>query len=336
MITLGIETSCDETSMCILKDRQILSLCTHSQIDLHKIYGGVVPEIASRDHLAKINKVYKTAVSDAGIECGDINLVTYTAQPGLAGSLLTGIMFARGLALSLGVSSVAVNHIYGHIFTCGLTHGIYDDFLCLLVSGGHTAIYDVKNINNITKLGSSIDDSFGEVFDKLSKALGFGYPGGAIIEEIASYGNANAHRMNIPLKGRSDFNFSLSGIKTEFLKLIQKIGSIPPYGVVLSHIKTVPRGTNGDVAFQVADICASFQMVTVSIVIDRLINVFKGDKYSKLVLCGGVASNKYIRTAIAGLCKKNGVEFYVPDVHLCTDNAAMIANVGVLMHRSGV
>lgn len=335
MITLGIETSCDETSMCVLKDGKILSLCTHSQIDLHKLYGGVVPEIASRDHLAKIDIIYKNVMTEAGINSNEINLIAYTAEPGLIGSLLTGVMFAQGLALSLGIPSVAVNHIYGHIFTCGLTHGIYNNFICLLVSGGHTAIYDVKSVNGVVKIGESIDDSFGEVFDKLSKALGFGYPGGAIIEEIALYGNSNAHIMNIPLKGRSDFDFSLSGIKTEFLKLIQRIGEVPSYDGVLRRLKNVPHGTHEGVEFRISDICASFQKTVVNIITDRLKNVFKYGNYfgCKFVLCGGVASNLYIRDAIKDLCVENGLSFNVPDRYLCTDNAAMIANVGTLMYQ---
>jgi N6-L-threonylcarbamoyladenine synthase len=342
MITLGIETSCDETSICIMRDANILSLQTFSQIDLHKMYGGVVPEIASRDHLNRIDKIATQCLRFSGVEKTDINLVTYTAEPGLVGSLLTGILFAKGLALSLGVPSIAVNHIIAHVFTCNLTHKVDKNFLCLLVSGGHTAIFNVKDLNSYEILGKGIDDSIGEVFDKLSKALGFGYPGGVIIESLAKFGDGGVYRFSIPLGKKDRYNFSMSGLKTEFLKIIQ--------GLLVKH--NVPHGTlyedvisnlsgqrNGfcSYAIDVANLCASFQKTVAAVLLDRLRNVVKDFNLNNrvFVMCGGVASNEFIRKEMDKFCSEYGMSFCVPDKHLCTDNAAMIANLGRMIYISG-
>lgn len=330
MITLGIETSCDETSACILYNSKIASLKTFSQIDLHKMYGGVVPEIASRNHLQKISEVVDLCLMESGFKYSDINLVAYTSEPGLVGGLLTGILFAKGLALSLKIPAINVNHIHAHVFTCGLTDGIFDNFLCLLISGGHTAIYNVKSISNFHIMGKSIDDSIGEVFDKLSKALGFGYPGGPVIEQIAKFGNEDIYKFGIPLSGKDNYNFSLSGIKTEFLKIVQRVCGQNfngfNYEVIMDELKTVPRGT----VLDVANLCASFQKTVVNIIINRLRNTIEAFdcKPKKFVICGGAASNEYIRKHLIKICQKYGMEFYAPEKHLCTDNAAMIANLG--------
>ena len=339
-ITLGIETSCDETSVAVLKDKKILAIKVHSQIDLHKAYGGVVPEIASRDHLEKISLVTEDCIKEAGIDFNEIDLIAYTSHPGLVGSLMSGIMFAKGVSEAVAVPAVEVNHIYAHVFTCGLTHGLDENFLCLLISGGHTAIYSVKDCQNLQQIGTSIDDSIGEVFDKLSKALGFGYPGGVVIEKLAKFGNEDTFKFNIPLRGKSDFDFSMSGIKTEFLKIIQNLMGGVPRGTCEEEVLQVLNGKNGKVSLElsqgVANLCASFQKTVVRIILDRLKNVLKvGHCSNFFVLCGGVASNDYIRTHIDEFCKKNGMIFCVPERELCTDNAGMIAYLGFLQFFYG-
>lgn len=376
MITLGIETSCDETSICILNEVEILSLKTHSQVNLHSAYGGVVPEIASRDHLTKIQQLATQCVMESGIGWGQIDFISCTTSPGLIGSLLTGITFGMGVATALGIPFVPVNHLDGHIFTCNLTHKISEDFLCLLVSGGHTAIYDVDNINNKTLIGQSIDDSIGEVFDKISKAMGFGYPGGARVEAIARFGNPERFKFGIPLKGKSLYDFSMSGLKTEFLKLLQNVPrgtffddtlGYLPYETpksefcgevggdspsVLSNISTnstcnVQHGTFFDgilknlscnspqeLPMYLADVCASFQKTVCRVIIDRLANTLKTYKRDRLVFCGGVAANNYIRGELENFCNFHGMEFCVPSSALCGDNAGMIANAGMLSVKS--
>ena len=338
MITLGIETSCDETSICVYEKRNILSLKTHTQIELHKEYGGVVPEIASRDHLMKIQELFSIAVSCANISVEDIDLIAYTATPGLVGSLMTGIVFAKALSISLGVAAIPVDHLLAHTFTCNISHGISQNFVCLLISGGHTFIYKVGDVKNVEILGRTIDDSIGELFDKVSKSIGLGYPGGVIVEKIAKFGDGEAFKFKIPLTGKDNFNFSFSGIKTEFLKIIQKI----------FEENNVPRGT--DVAFvlnelsnkcgdnylfsqKIANVCASLQNTVVNIVKNRLSFCIKeyGLFGMDFVMCGGVASNIFIRGEVEKLCRKHGMNFFVPPVNLCTDNAAMVASVGELM-----
>lgn len=338
MIILGIETSCDETSLCVMKDNEILSLNTYSQIELHSKYGGVVPEIASRDHLEKLPILFNQSLQDVKISAKDIDLIACTETPGLIGSLLTGIMFARGLAIAINKPIVFVNHLLAHVFTCNLTHNLKKNFLCLLVSGGHAIIYDIKDINNYRVLGQTIDDSFGEVFDKVSKSLGFGYPGGPLIEKLAIFGDETVYKFSIPLKGKHNYNFSLSGIKTEFLKIINKTfekWNVPrgtSFESVYENLRFYKNPNLNGFAGDIANICASFQALVVKIIVDRLKNALKLSGGQKnFVLCGGVASNKYIRERIKYFCLQNSLNFYVPDVYLCTDNAAMVANCGRLM-----
>lgn len=341
MIILGIETSCDETSLCIMKSGDIISLKTYSQVDLHSMYGGVVPELASRDHLEKLPIIMSDVIRESGIEYRDINLISCTHTPGLIGSLMTGVLFANGLSIALGIPVIFIDHLLAHVFTCNITHRLKEDFLCLLISGGHSMIYDVKNIHSYKILGKTIDDSFGEVFDKISKSLGFGYPGGQLIEKLAAFGDPDVYGFRVPLKGKNLYDFSLSGLKTEFLKVIQGIFDKYP----------VPRGTSFDNVYDnlyfgrnshlcgfsssVANLCASFQKTIVKIILDRLNNIVRNfDVPRNLVVCGGVASNAYIRKMLMKFCLDNGMNFYVPDVGLCTDNAAMVANIGYLMYNS--
>ena len=251
---------------------------------------------------------------------------------------MTGIMFAKALSISIGVRAIPVNHLYAHAFTCNISHAISRNFTCLLISGGHTFIYKVLDVCNIEILGQTIDDSICELFDKVSKSMGLGYPGGVIVEKIAKFGDCERYKFKIPLIGRDNFNFSFSGIKTEFLKIIQSI--FEKYNV--------PRGTNVDFILmelvsgigenfhfsrEIANVCASLQKTVVEIITNRL--KFCIDEYNlrgmDFVMCGGVASNKFIRNGVEDLCVKNKMRFCVPPIELCTDNAAMVACVGELM-----
>ena len=338
MTTLGIETSCDETSLCLYQNRTILSLKTYSQIELHKQYGGVVPEIASRDHLLKIQSLFNECLNDAKVSQCDIDLIAYTATPGLVGSLMTGIMFAKALSISIGVRAIPVNHLYAHVFTCNISHAISRNFACLLISGGHTFIYKVLDVYNIEILGQTIDDSIGELFDKVSKSIGLGYPGGVIVEKIAKFGSCDKYKFKIPLLGKDNFNFSFSGIKTEFLKIIQSIFEKynVPRGTEVSFIlKELVSGFGDNFHFskEVANVCASLQSTVVEIITNRLMFCIKEYNLRGMdfVMCGGVASNKFIRRCIEELCLRNAMNFYVPPIELCTDNAAMVACVGDLM-----
>lgn len=306
MIILGIETSCDETSFCILKGKEILAMKTFSQISLHAQYGGVVPEIASRSHLEQITIVANEVFAIAKLKPKDINLIAVTSEPGLIGSLLVGINFAKGLSLSTGIPIMFVNHLEGHIFTCSLTHDISKEFYCLLVSGGHTQTIEVEDISNYKIIGQTIDDSVGEGFDKLAKSLGLAYPGGPIIESLAKKGDENRFKTGIPLKGKNKFDFSFSGIKTHFLNL------------VLKHKNEQ----------DIYDICASFQKTVCNILLDRTKNMIEvsSKNYRNLVICGGVSANNYIRERFEKEIP-NLTICYAP-LNLCTDNGAMIANIG--------
>jgi len=349
MITLGIETSCDETSICLYSCGKILSMQTFSQVDLHKVYGGVVPEIASRDHLVKIGDLFKVCLTESKVGTDDVDLIAYTSHPGLVGSLMTGVMFANGLRLGFGlraktggmVKMIPVNHLLAHVFTCNISHGVSQNFICLLISGGHTFIYDIHDVCSYKILGKTIDDSIGEVFDKLSKSIGLGYPGGVVIESIAKFGNGKRYKFKIPLIGKDLYNFSLSGIKTEFLKLIQNVfdESGVPRGTDVDFILgelTAGVGKNLKLSQDVADICASFQTAIVRILVNRLENCAKDFNFYGInfVVCGGVASNQFIRDGLMDFCLKHSMKFCAPPVELCTDNSAMVANVGELMFKS--
>jgi N6-L-threonylcarbamoyladenine synthase len=312
MIVLGIETSCDETSVAVIENKKILSLKIFSQIKLHKNYGGVVPEIASRSHLQEISKTTLEALKEANIKISQVDKIAVTERPGLIGGLLVGINFAKGLALANQKPLVFVNHLEGHIFTCGLTHDVEENFFCLLISGGHTQTIEVQNLQNYNIIGQTIDDSVGEGFDKLSKMLGFGYPGGAIIEQMAKKGDKNRFKLKIPLKGKDKFNFSFSGLKTHFLNLIPKYKSEQ----------------------DVYDICASFQEIITNTLIDRVKNMIENSKYDfkNIVICGGVSANLYIRSKFES--SFNGYKIIYAPLKLCTDNAAMIANIGRMLNNS--
>jgi N6-L-threonylcarbamoyladenine synthase len=318
---LGIETSCDETSAAVVtRDAdgtgQIVSNVVLSQVAEHAPYGGVVPEIAARAHLAHLDGLVRQAMVEAGVGFDDIDAVAATAGPGLIGGVLTGLMTAKAIALAAGKPLYAINHLEGHALTPGLTEGLRPPYLMLLVSGGHTQLVSINGVGDYTRLGTTIDDALGEAFDKTAKLLGLGYPGGPEVERAAANGDAGRFDFPVPMKGRPGCNFSFSGLKT---------------AVRQAAVAADPLSA-GDVA----DICASFQRAVCGAVSDRVAHAM--DVFVKLhpqtrsgrvlVAAGGVAANKALRAALEKVCGENGFRLSVPPVALCTDNAAMIAWAG--------
>jgi N6-L-threonylcarbamoyladenine synthase len=308
MITLGIETSCDETAVAIFdSDKGLIGESVFSQIDLHSEYGGVIPELASRDHCKKIIQIYKRALG--AINPSEIDYVAYTAGPGLLGALLIGENFAQGLALSLNKPLIPVNHLEAHLMAPFLDEEKVEfPFLTLLVSGGHSLIIDVQGLNQYEILGQSRDDAVGEAFDKVAKLIGLGYPGGPEIERVAQGGDPMAFNFPQPMLNSSDYDFSFSGLKTAVLYAVQDIGEI-----------------NSQTQ---ADIAASFQHAATEVLIKKITKALENTGRESIVLAGGVAANKVLRNKISLLKSKLNVAVLYPPLAHCTDNAAMIAYLG--------
>ena len=308
MITLGIETSCDETAVALFdSNKGLIGESVFSQIDLHSEYGGVIPELASRDHCKKIIQIYKHALGS--IDPAEIDYVAYTAGPGLLGALLIGENFAQGLALSLNKPLIPVNHLEAHLMAPFLDEEKVEfPFLTLLVSGGHSLIIDVQGLNQYKILGQSRDDAVGEAFDKVAKLIGLGYPGGPEIERVAQDGDPMAFNFPQPMLHSSDYDFSFSGLKTAVLYAVQDIKEIN------SQIQ--------------ANIAASFQHAATEVLIKKITKALEDTGRESIVLAGGVAANKLLRSKISLLKSKLNVDVLYPPLSLCTDNAAMIAYLG--------
>lgn len=320
-LMLGIETSCDETAASVVARKpdgsgRIVSSVVLSQTALHAPYGGVVPEIAARSHLAHLDRLVEQAMSEAECSFDDLSGIAATAGPGLIGGVLTGLMTAKAIALATGKPFYGINHLEGHALTPGLTEGLRPPYLILLVSGGHTQLVSVDDVGHYTRLGTTIDDALGEAFDKTAKLLGLGYPGGPAVERAAADGKAQRFKFPVPMKGRDDCNFSFSGLKTA---VRQAATAIQPLE-----------------AKDVADICAGFQLAACEAVADRVRQAMAGFqelhpgvKERVLVASGGVAANLALRDSLEHTCAEAGFNLSVPPVELCTDNAAMIAWAGL-------
>ncbi len=308
IISLGIESSCDETSISVVKNgREILSNIINTQIDIHEIYGGVVPEIASRNHIENISAVYKKAIEEAGITSEDIDIVSVTYGPGLVGALLVGLSYAKALSYALNKPLIGVNHIQGHIAANYITHQkLEPPFLCLMMSGGNTQIILVKDYTHFEVLGRTKDDAVGEAFDKVARVVGLGYPGGPKIDKLAEEGEAN---ISIPKTHFDDLNFSFSGIKTAVINLHHK---------------------NPDI--NKADLAKSFEKTISDILVEHIHTAVKITGINTIVLAGGVSANSYIRNSF--LAQKD-LKVYMPDLKLCTDNGAMIAAAGYYNYLDG-
>uniref|UniRef100_A0A7C3YV15 tRNA N6-adenosine threonylcarbamoyltransferase n=1 Tax=candidate division WOR-3 bacterium TaxID=2052148 RepID=A0A7C3YV15_UNCW3 len=302
MRILGIETSCDETAASVLKGREILANCVSSQY-LHSRYGGVIPEVASRAHIKHIIPIIQTALEIASLRFSDIDLIAVTYGPGLIGSLLVGLSFAKGLALSLGKPFIGVNHIEGHIFSTLLSYpDLSPPFLSLIISGGHTELYLVEEICQYRLLGMTLDDACGEAFDKVGKILGLPYPSGFKIETLARKGKRT---VPFPVPRVSGANFSFSGLKTAVLYFRRENERYP-----------------------VEDIAHSFQETVFDFLEEKILFVVRNFSLRKVSVSGGVAANQRLRERLDILGKKEGIRFYIPPLYLCTDNAAMIAFCG--------
>jgi N6-L-threonylcarbamoyladenine synthase len=312
MLVLAIETSCDETAAAVLKDgREILSNVVYSQIALHRPYGGVVPELASRRHLDKIAPVVEEALHQAGADLKAIEGIAVTRGPGLVGALLVGLCFAKSLSAAERVPLVGINHVEGHVCSIFLEKEVPFPFLSLTVSGGHTSLFLVKGVGSYEILGKTRDDAAGEAFDKVAKLLNLGYPGGGIIESLAEKGKP---RIPFPraIPSALSLDFSFSGLKT----------------AVVNYVKGFTTGGEKAGEASVEDIAASFQEAVVDMLIRKVIQAGRRYKTERLVLSGGVVSNGYLRRRFQDMAREEKVDLFMPSPYLCSDNAAMIAWVG--------
>ena len=304
ILTLGIESSCDETSVAVVKNgREVLSNVINSQIKIHEQYGGVVPEIASRNHVEAISEVTKQALKEANVTFQDIDHIAVTYGPGLVGALLVGVSYAKALSYTLNVPLVGTNHIQGHIAANYITHkDLEPPFLCMIISGGHTHLVHIKSYEEFEILGKTRDDAIGEAFDKVARVVGLGYPGGPKIDKLAKDGTPN---IVLPKTHFDNLDFSFSGIKTAIINLHHK---------------------NPDV--NKADLCASFEANVTEVLLDNVLKAAEQLGINKIALAGGVSANSYIREKFMNLERSHGFKVYYPEPILCTDNAAMIASAG--------
>lgn len=319
---LAIETSCDETAAAVVEDgRRALSSAVFSQIDLHRIYGGVVPEIASRSHVEKIGPIVEEAMAGAGLDFSDLSAVAVTAGPGLIGCLIAGVSYAKGLALATGLPIIPVHHTRGHIAANYIAHQeLEPPFLCLVVSGGHSSIIGVDNYDDYRSIGGARDDAAGEAFDKAARALGLPYPGGPELEKAARSGDPHAIKFPSAFNAAEHFDFSFSGMKTA---VVNAIHNARQKGRELSQS-------------EVADIAASFQQAVVDALCDKSLRACAAFKYDTLALAGGVAANSCLRETLAHRAREAGIRLLSPPMNLCTDNAAMIgAEAYFAMQRGG-
>ena len=314
MYILGMESSCDATSAAVVEMgegiRQIRSNIVASQIETHRLYGGVVPEIASRAHIEAISRVTYRALEEAGITVNDVGAVAVTAFPGLIGALLVGVNFAKSLAYSRSIPLVAVNHVKGHVAAAYLTHpDLEPPFLALVVSGGHTSIYRVDGYTQFTEIGATRDDAAGEAFDKIGRVIGLPYPGGAALDRLAYEGDPRAILLPSPALSGDTLDFSFSGIKTATLNYLNGMAQ---KGEEISR----------------ADVAASYTARIVEAIVAKTEQALNQTGLKTLVLAGGVAANTHLRTALEALCAKKQVRLAMPDRALCGDNGAMIAAAG--------
>ena len=312
MIVLGIESSCDETAVSICKDGKILSNIVSSQ-QVHSNYGGVVPEVASREHDRLLNQLVIKSIKEANISLNDIQGIGVTKGPGLAGTLLTGVSFAKGFSQSLNIPIIGINHLEAHIYANFLAYPKLEyPLVCLLVSGGHTQIWYIKNIFDYELLGDTRDDAAGEAFDKGARILGLGYPGGPIIEKIAKKGNSDLISFPKAFMEKDNLEFSFSGLKTSLLYLVKK-----------------------NQLYEIEDIVASYQKAILDVLVTKLARSVIIKKVNTCIIAGGVAANKSLRRLVEDKLNDT-INVYYPDINLCTDNAAMIAFLAEIYFKKGI
>ena len=317
MIILSIESSCDETSVAVCQGREVLSNIVATQIEEHKIYGGVVPEIASRRHTEAISQVCDQAVKEAGITYSDIEAVAVTFAPGLIGALLVGVNFAKGLALSLGVPLIPVHHLRSHIAANFIAHpDLKPPFLCLLVSGGNTVIAEVTDYTKFNILGATLDDAAGECFDKAARFMGLSYPGGVTLDKIATVADTVKYPLPTPKTGENDLNFSFSGLKTAVINLIHNA-----------------KQKNEEIDIPV--LCATLRQKVCDILITATLKAAERGGYTRIAVAGGVSANSELRARLQEECEKRNLKLYYPPLKYCGDNAAMVGVQAFYEYKDG-
>ena len=308
-VVLGIETSYDETSCAlVLNGREVLSNIVASQDAVHAPYGGIVPELASRCHIERIHSIVEEALKKANLSLREIDGISVTSGPGLMGSLIVGLSYAKALAYALKLPFCGVNHLEAHLQAIFLEKPLPYPFIGLLVSGGHTSLYDVRGVGDFTILGTTRDDAAGEAFDKVAKILGLGYPGGRKIDELSKLGNPSAISFPRPFLEEENFDFSFSGLKTAVLNQVNRLGRLTDQ--------------------EIYDFCASFQEAVVETLLCRAFKALEKKQYQRIVVAGGVAANSRLRNAFETKGNARGIEVFFPSLKLCTDNAAMVAALG--------
>jgi N6-L-threonylcarbamoyladenine synthase len=312
MLVLGVETSCDETAVAVVRDRQVLASVVAQQIDIHARFGGVVPELASRRHAELIVPVAEEALSRAGVSLSDIEAVSVVQGPGLVGALLVGLCFAKSVAYALRRPLIGVSHLEAHVFSVFAEASPPFPFAALLVSGGHTNLYRVEGFTQMRLLGQTRDDAAGEAFDKVAKLLGLGYPGGPAIERAAVEGRPGALVLPRAMMGPGSLDFSFSGVKT----------------AVSLHLRRNPQSPAADVAH-------AFQEAVVEVLVTKALRAVLTQGEHRLVVAGGVAANRRLREALEAACAREGIALYIPSMGLCTDNGAMVALAGLFRLERG-
>jgi N6-L-threonylcarbamoyladenine synthase len=329
LLILGIETSCDETAAAVVRDgASVLSSVVVSQIEDHAQFGGVVPEIASRKHSEAISMVVQAAVNKAGITFGDLEACAVTRGPGLIGSLLVGVSAAKGIALALDIPICGVNHVHGHLFSAFLEHpDLQFPFVGLVVSGGHTSLYYVKDPLRVELVGKTRDDAAGEAFDKVAKLLGLGYPGGPVIERRARLANGHTEPFPRALMDKTTLDFSFSGLKTAVLRRVEKLcGVCQNRNVHGSFHQLIPNTESNESAALVNSLAHGFQEAIIDVLTTKLFWAAERYHVDHVVVCGGVACNDALRQRVQDQGQAQGVRTIFPSPVLCTDNAAMIAS----------
>ena len=319
IIILAIETSCDETSVAVIKNgREILSNVVYTQIDLHKKFGGVVPEIASRKHIEKIDLIFAQSLEESGLNFSDLDAIAVTYGPGLVGALLVGMSYAKALAFGLGIPLIPVNHIDGHIAANYLAFpDLKPPYIALIVSGGHTHIIDVLDYGEYEVLGRTRDDAVGEAFDKVARTLGFPYPGGPYIDKAAKDGNKEAIKFPRTYLEKDSFDFSFSGIKSAVLNYLNSM-----------KMKGIEINAN--------DVAASFQEAVVDVLVEKIIKASLKMNHKEIIIAGGVAANSHLRKRLKEEAEIHYLDVFYPPMSLCTDNAAMIGAAAYYQFKKGI
>lgn len=334
MKILGIDTSCDETAAAVVADgKEVLSNVVASQVKAHQEYGGIVPELASRKHIEAINYIVSRSLAEAGVTFKDLEAIAVTNRPGLIGALLVGVAAAKSLAYCHNLPLLGINHIEGHIYANCMVHDTLPfPHICLTVSGGHTLLVEVHEGWKYKVLGGTQDDAAGEVYDKVAKYLGLGFPGGKVIDDLAQKGDPSAVKFPRPMRNTDDYQFSFSGIKTSVRYFVEKARRA---GTLVENGQENVKSSNPDM-ITVEDIAASFQAAVVDVLVYKSLRAAKATGAEAITLTGGVAANSQLRASLKLAAAEMGAEVYYPPMNLCTDNGAMIAGIAYQKYQQGL